>query len=77
MEVILGMSFTSFNNANIRFTEIGDLNWRNYIVVKVLSITKRIDLLDKTEFARAALDENAKIFLLHIAALSILSIYPS
>lgn len=40
-----------------------------YILVKTLLITKRVELINKTKFAKAALDKNFETFVMHIAAL--------
>ena len=39
VDVILGMLFLAFNNANIKFAA-QELTWRSYIAVKILSTTK-------------------------------------
>lgn len=77
MEVVLEMPFLSLNNVNIRFTEIANFIWKNYIVAEVLSITERVEIIDKREFAGAALDKNAKTFIVHITIWLVLSIYLS
>lgn len=47
-----------------------ELIQRNYIIAKALPITKRVKLIDKREFTIAALNKNAKIFVMYIATLS-------
>lgn len=46
------------------------LEQRNYITIEILPITKRVELIDKKGFAATALDENAKIFVIYVAILS-------
>lgn len=75
IEVILEMSFCCLSEVNIRFIEVNHLIWRSYNTAKALLITKRVELIDKKEFAPPALDKNAKIFMIHIAVLSALLIY--
>ena len=46
MEVILGMPFLTFSNADIQFAE-KELTWRSYITKKALLTTQRVELTDK------------------------------
>ena len=71
MEVVLGMLFLIFSNANIEFAE-KELIWRSYTTVKDLLTTKLVELINKKEFAKAALDEEFETFVLHLAALEAL-----
>ena len=68
MKVVLGMPFLTLSNANIQFTE-KEFTWRSYTAVKALPTTKQVELIDKKEFAEAALDEESETFVVHIAAL--------
>ena len=68
MEVILGMPFLALSNADIQFAE-KELTWRFYTVAEALPTTKRVKLIDKKKFAKAALDEQSETFMVHIAAL--------
>ncbi len=68
MEVVLGMFFLSLSNADFQFGA-GELTWRSYIVAETLSQASRVELIDKPEFAKAALGENSETFIVHIAAL--------
>ena len=70
MEIVLGMLFLIFNNANIQFAE-KKLTWRSYTVAEALPTTERVELIDKKEFAKAALDEESKTFVVHVAALKV------
>ena len=72
MEVILRMFFLTFNNANIQFAK-KKLTWRSYTGTEALSTTKRIELIDKKKFAKAALDEKSETLVVHVAALEALS----
>lgn len=67
MEVVLGMLFLTFSNADIQFAE-KKLTWRFYITAKVLPTTKQVELINK-KFAKEALDKNSKTLMVHIAAL--------
>ncbi len=77
MEVVLGMPFLSLSNANVKFAELGKLTWRTYTAAKALPTTSRVELINKREFARAALDENSETFVVHVSALEAMTIYPS
>ncbi len=76
MEVILGMPFLSLSNANVEFSELGKLTWRFYTAAKALPTTSRVKLIDKREFAKAALDGSSKTFVVHVAALEIPIVIP-
>ena len=79
MEVVLGMPFLTLSIANIQFAE-RELTWRSYTAKKALHITRRIELIDKKEFAKAALDENIKAFVVHVSSLSLgskMTIHPA
>lgn len=77
MEMILEMLFFSPNNRNIRFTETRDLIWRIYTAAKDLHTIKRVELIEKKNFAKVALDENAETYVIYVAALSALLTHPS
>ncbi len=69
MEVILETPFLSFNNADVEFAELKKLTWRLYTVAKALSTTSWVELIDKRKFAKTALDENSKTFIVYVSAL--------
>ena len=71
MEVVLGMPFLPLSNIKIQF-DIKSFIWRSYSTDKALPITKRVELINKYEFAKAALNENSETFIVHIAALGVL-----
>ena len=64
------MSLFIYNNANIQFAE-KKLIWRYYIVAEALSTTKRVELINKKQFAKTALDEKSKTFVVHIVTLRV------
>ncbi len=68
VEVFLGMSFFSLRNAKFQFGA-GKLIWRLYIAVEALHTTRQVELIDKKEFAKAAMEKNFEIFVVHVAAL--------
>ena len=71
MEVVLGMSFLILSNTNIQF-DTESFTWRSYSTAKALPTTRRVELIDKRHFAKAALDKNSETFVIHIAALRVL-----
>ncbi len=77
MQVVLGMPFLSLSNANIKFAELGKLIWRTYTTIKALPTTSRVELIDKKEYARAALDKNSETFVVYVSALEATTIHPS
>ena len=68
MEVILGMPFLTFSNADIQFAE-KKLTWRTYTIEKALPTTCQVEIIDQKEFAKAALDENVEVFVVYISFL--------
>ncbi len=77
IEVVLGLPFFSFSNADAEFVELGKLNWRFYIAAEALSTTSWVELINKREFAKAALDKNSEIFVMHVATLEATIIHSS
>ena len=79
MEVVLGMPFLTLSNADIQFAE-KKLTWRSYTAAEALPTTKRVELIDKREFAKAVLDKEFETFVVYIIALKIplvrMAIYP-
>ena len=69
MEVVLGMPFLSLSNADFQFGA-REFNWRSYTTAEALPTARRVELIDKHEFARTALDENSETFVVHVAALN-------
>lgn len=68
MEVVLGMLFLSFSKADIQF-DAEKLTWRSCTAAEALPTTRRVELIDKKKFAKAALNENFVTFVVHATAL--------
>ena len=68
MKVVLGMPFLALSNVDIQ-CRAERLTWRSYTAAETLPISRWVKLIDKHEFAKAALDENSETFVVHIAAL--------
>ena len=64
------MPFFTLSNADIEFGE-KKLIWRSYNIAEALPITKWVELIDKKEFTKTALDEKSETFVVHIAALKV------
>ena len=77
MEVILSMLFFTLNNADIQFDE-KELTWRIYIIEEALPTTRQVEIIAQKEFAKMALDENVKAFVVHVSSLeSKMTIHPA
>ena len=79
MEVVPGMLFLTLSNVNIQFAE-KKLIWRTYTTGDALPTTQRVEFIEKKEFAKAALDENIKAFVVHMSSLSLgskMTIHPA
>ncbi len=77
MVVDLEIAFLSLDNANVKFTELRKLIWRSYTTAKALTTTSWVELINKREFAKAALDKNSETFVVYIAILKAMTIQPS
>ena len=71
IKVVLRMPFITLSNGNIQFIE-RELTKRFYSAADALSTIKRVELIDKKEFAKTVLDEESETFVVHIAALEAL-----
>ena len=73
------MPSLTLSKANIWFAE-RELVWRTYMAAEALPTTRRVEIIDKREFAAAALNADDKTFVVHIVALAeqtTMSIHPS
>ena len=69
-EVVLGMPFLTLSNVDIQFVE-KELTWRSYTTAEALSTTKRVELINKKEFAKAALDDKSETFVVYVASFNL------
>ena len=67
---LIGMPFLTLSNADIKFAQ-KELTWRSYTTAEALPTTKRVEIIDRKEFAKAALDENVEAFVVHVTSLSL------
>ena len=70
MEVVLGMPFLFLSNADVQFAE-KELTWRTYTTEEALPTIRRVEIIDRKEFAKAALDENVEAFVVHVSSLGL------
>ena len=70
MKVVLGMSFLALSNVNIQF-DTESFMWRSYSAAEALLTNRRVEMIDKHDFDKAALDENFETFVVRIAALGV------
>ena len=68
-EVVFGMLFLTLSNIDVDFSG-WELRWRIYTTKEAVLTTKRIELVDKKEFAAAALDLEYETYVIHVASLS-------
>ena len=79
MEVVLEMPFLTLNNADIQFAK-KELTWRTYTTEDALPTTRRVKLINKKKFAKAALDENIETFVVYVSSLNLgskMTIHPA
>ena len=69
-EVVLSMPFLTLSNADVQFVE-KELTWGSYTTAEALPTTKRVEIIYKKEFAKAALDENSETFVVYVASLDL------
>ena len=63
------MLFFTLSKADIRFVE-QELVWRIYTAAEALQTTRRVEIINKREFAAAVLNADNETFVMHIAALA-------
>ncbi len=68
------MFFLAFNNTHFQFGA-EKLTWRSYTVADALLITSRVELIDKSQFAKVAFDRNFETFVIYISALKATTIH--
>ena len=71
IEIVSRMSFLALSNVDIQF-DIESLTWRSYSVAEALPTARRVEIIDKHEFAEAILDDKSEIFVVHVIAMEAL-----
>ena len=64
------MSFLILSNVDVQLNK-RELTWMFYTTAKALCTTQRVELINKEKFAKAALNENIKAFIIYINSLSL------
>ena len=64
--MILEMFFLKISNANMSFRE-KKFTWKSYIINKILSTTKQVQLVNPKEFVIKALDADSETFVIYVA----------
>lgn len=62
------MFLLALNNANFQF-DTKKLTWRFYSIAKALRTTSQVKLINKSEFAKVALNKNFKTFVIYMTVL--------
>ena len=70
MKVVPGMPFLTLSNADIQFAE-KELTRRTYTTEEAFLTTRRVEIIDRKEFAKAVLDENIEAFVVHVSSLEL------
>lgn len=70
MKMLLSMPSIIFNNVDIKFAK-KKLIYRTYTNENTLTTTCSIKFINKKKFAKMALDENIKTFVIHISSLDL------
>ena len=70
LEVVFEILFLTINNADVNF-QARNLQWRSYTTGDVFLTTRQVELIEKKEFAAAALDPDHEAFVVYVAALNI------
>ena len=69
LEVVLGMPFLTLSSVDIRFPE-RELAWRTYTAAEALPTTRRVEIIDKEEFAETVLGGDDEAYVVHVMAVS-------
>ena len=69
------MPSLTFSNIDIYFAK-EELIRRFYTIKKATLTTNQVGFVNKKEFAKAALDENVKVFIIYMSFFNLKSIYP-
>ena len=69
LEVVLRILFLTLSKMDVWFAE-RELVWRTYTAAEGLPMTRRVEIIDKKEFAAAVLNADNETFMVHVAALA-------
>ena len=68
-EVVLDMPFLTLSNTDVQFVE-KKLAWKSYTTAEALPTAKQVELINKKELAKMALNEKSESFVVHVASLN-------
>ena len=68
--MVLNIPFLNLSNVDVQFVE-KEFTWRSYITTKALPTSKRVELINKKEFVKVALDENSETFVVYVTSLNL------
>ena len=68
-EVALGMLFVTLSGGKVDFLD-RELRWRTYTIEETLLTTRCVELVDKKEFAAAALNPEHETYVVHFRSVS-------
>ncbi len=69
-DIVLRMLFLTMNNIDIDF-QVQDLQWRFYTTRDIFPTTRKVELIEKKEFAITAFNPEHKAFIVYAATLNI------
>lgn len=72
--MVLSRLFLSQYNSDVEITELRKFIWRSYTAAKILPTPSWVELIDKREFAKAAMDENCETFVMHMSTLNVIEL---
>ena len=70
IEMVLEMLFLTLSNADMWFVE-KKLVWKTYSVIETLPIIRKVEIINKKEFAVTVLNKKKETFIVHIVAFNI------
>ena len=68
-EVVFGMLFLNLSGTNVDFLD-WEIRWKTYTIQEALPTIRRVELVEKKEFAATAFDPEHETFVVHVAFLS-------
>ena len=75
MEVVLGMPFLALSKVEVDFAE-RELTWKAYTIAEALPTTKRVQIIGPKKFAKAALDLDQEVFIVHVILFNLIEVHP-
>ena len=73
-EVVLEIPFPIFSNVDIKFAW-KKLTWKFCTTAKSLPTIKRVEIIDRKEFAKTALNKHVEAFMVYKTSLATMAIY--